>query len=217
MIQIKSIIRTNNIKLILVLFLSIVSFICASGAYDHGTATGKGKLQLDFTWNPFNTVEFGQTYLVLGYGLTNRLDLHGYFANQTSGENNYYIGLFYQFLDYEYLDLATAVGIRQYFKSPSNHLFFPQLLYNFKLGGGFTIGGSLVGIREINEGKFDYQGSAFDVSLFVPLTTLIKLPKFIEEFKLAIGAFNPGISEHEIGDFLPTYSLDFKFNWRKDK
>jgi len=209
--------RRINRKLILVLLLFTISSIFASGAYDHGTATGKGKLQLDFTWNPFNTVEFGQTYLVLGYGLTNRLDLHGYFANQTSGENNYYVGLFYQFLDYEYLDLATAVGIRQYFKSPSSHLFFPQLLYNFKLGGGFTIGGSLVGIREINEGKFEYQGSAFDVSLYIPLTTLIKLPKIIEEFKLAIGAFNPGIFKHAAGDFLPTYSLDFKFNWRKDR
>jgi hypothetical protein len=74
-----------------------------------------------------------------------------------------------------------------------------------------------VEIKEINEGTFDSQGTAFDIALSIPLTPLIKFPKFVEEIKLAVGAFNPGTFEHEIGDFLPTYSLDFKFNLNKNK
>ncbi|MEE9189573.1 MAG: hypothetical protein V3U16_02260 [Candidatus Neomarinimicrobiota bacterium] len=189
--------------------------VFGSGAYDHGTATGKGKLQIDLTLNPFNSLEFGQTYVVLGYGLTNRLDIHGYFANQTSGENNYYVGVFYQFLNHEYLDLATALGTRQYINSPVKHLFFPQLLYNIKFNSKFSLGGSIVTIQDIKEGKLEELGIALDIALFIPLTSLVSLPDFIEEFKLSIGAFKPGIDKPDFGKFLPTYSLNFKINLKK--
>jgi hypothetical protein len=197
---------------VLVLFSTSVF---GSGAYDHGTATGKSKLQIDLTINPFNTLEFGQTYVVFGYGLTDRLDIHGYFANQTSGENNYYVGVFYQFLDHDYLDLATALGARQYITSPAKHLFFPQLLYNIKFNSEFSLGGSIVVIQDIEEGELEQLGTALDIALFIPLTSLVRLPDFIEEFKLSIGAFKPGIDKPEFGKYLPTYSLNFKFNLKK--
>ena len=81
---------------ILILYLFVYPLF-SSGAYDHGTSTGKGKLQIDLTWNPFNYFKNGQSYVVLGYGLTNKLDLHGYYSdhgNYNNGVNSYYYGIF---------------------------------------------------------------------------------------------------------------------------
>ena len=77
----------NRIIIILVFGLAIPLF--GSGGYDHGTSTGKGQLEIDFTWNPFNIIEFGQSYLVIGYGLTGRLDVHGYYSRQTDNQDNH--------------------------------------------------------------------------------------------------------------------------------
>jgi hypothetical protein len=73
--------RWNELKSIMIrkkliylyLFFSIVF---ASGGYDHGTAAGKGNWDISLTWNPFNYFDQGQSYAVLGYGLTNRLVIH---------------------------------------------------------------------------------------------------------------------------------------------
>ena len=105
----------NTIFLLIIILYLSVPLLYASGGYDHGTSTGKGKLQIDLTWNPFNYFENGQSYIVVGYGITKRLDIHGYFcdhSNYHNGVNSYYYGLFYQFLDSKYLDLATALGKR---------------------------------------------------------------------------------------------------------
>ena len=105
-----------------------------SGGYDHGTSTGKGQLELDFTWNPFDLIEFGQTYVVLGYGLTERLRYPWILCPPNKQYMiiiimDYFINL----LDSKYLDLATAIGIRQYTESEIYDLFFPQILYNIKI------------------------------------------------------------------------------------
>ena len=47
--------------------ITLISFIRASGGYDHGTSTGRGQFEIDFTWNPFNYFKYGQNYLVFGY------------------------------------------------------------------------------------------------------------------------------------------------------
>ena len=93
------------LKNIIAILLILVFPLFPSGGYDHGTSTGKGQLELDFTWNPFDLIEFGQTYVVIGFGLTNRLDIHGYYAHQTDQQDNYNYGLFYQFIDSKYLVL----------------------------------------------------------------------------------------------------------------
>ena len=67
-----------NLKLIYITFFYSILF--GSGGYDHGTSAGKGNLDISLTWNPFGYFEQGQSYMVLGYGITNRLDLHGYFS-----------------------------------------------------------------------------------------------------------------------------------------
>lgn len=195
---------------IILIILSVMPLF-SSGGYDHGTSTGKGQLELDFTWNPFDLIEFGQTYIVIGYGLTNHLDIHGYYAHQTDHQDNYYYGLFYQFIDSKYLDLASAIGKRHYTVSDVDDLFFPQLLYNIKFSKLLTVGGAFVNIQRITNSTLKSRGTAFDVALYLPLSGVIKLPKFIHELKLALGIFNPGVFESDHGDFLPTYSIDITF------
>ena len=84
-------------KLFIFLFIINIPFsnsTLASGAFDHGTSTGKGKLQLDLTLNPFNYFKYGQNYIVANYGITDKFDLHSYYANHPNfldGTNSYYI------------------------------------------------------------------------------------------------------------------------------
>ncbi len=198
-------------KNVIIIILISVSHVFSSGGYDHGTSTGKGQLELSFTWNPFSLIEFGQTYIVFGYGLTNRLDIHGYYSQHTDHQDNYYYGLFYQFVDTKYLDLATAIGRRQYTVSDIKDLFFPQLLYNVKFYKDLTVGGAFVYVQRITNNKLQSRGTAFDVAFYLPLSGVIKLPKFVHELKLALGVFNPGVFEPDHGDFLPTYSVDVTF------
>ena len=116
MIKIKDI--SGNFRLfmktiILITLLLIPCSVWGSGGYDNGTATGKGKFQLDLTWNPFDRFDFGQTYGVLSYGFTNRFDLHGYISRHTGPYYTWYGGIFYQFYKSKRIDLASAVGIRK--------------------------------------------------------------------------------------------------------
>ena len=64
---------------LLVSFYFHTTILNASGGYDNGTATGKGKLGLDLTWNPFNYFPQGQSYIVLSYGFTDKFDFHSYY------------------------------------------------------------------------------------------------------------------------------------------
>lgn len=192
-----------------------LGLLYGSGAYDHGTSTGKGNLELDFTWNPFDILQQGQSYVVFGYGLTERLDFHGYYARPVGGTDNYYAGLFWQFLDHRYVDLATAVGIRQYVRSDEWHVFVPQLLYNIKIGKGFTVGGSLVTLTD-TEPEIEMLGTTYDIALFIPLTEYLPETQWVHELKLGIGAFRPVLWKPRGGDWYPTYSIDVTFQppWR---
>ena len=197
-------------NVIIIILISVIP-IFSSGGYDHGTSTGRGQLELDFTWNPFDLIEFGQTYIVFGYGLTNRLDIHGYYAHQTDYQDNYYYGLFYQFIDSKYLDLASAIGKRHYTVSNVDDLFFPQLLFNIKFSKFLTIGGAFVNIQRITNEALQPKGSAVDIALYLPLSSVIDLPSYIQELKIALGIFNPGVFDSDHGEFLPTYSIDITF------
>lgn len=198
-------------RIIIILIFGLIVPLFGSGGYDHGTSTGKGQLELDLTWNPFDIIEFGQSYIVIGYGLTDRLDIHGYYSHQTDNQDNYYYGIFYQFIDTKYLDLATAIGRRHYTISKINDLFFPQLLYNIKIRKELTIGGAFVNIQRILDNVLHPRGTAFDIALYIPLSNAVKLPKYIQEIKLALGVFNPGVFESDHGKYLPTYSIDITF------
>ena len=198
-----------------------ILFICllwSSGGYDHGTSTGKGKLQMDLTWNPFNYFKYGQSYVVFGYGITNKIDLHGYYAdhgNYKNGVDSYYYGIYYQFLDSQYLDLATAFGKRKMMDLEYGHFFFPQLLYNMKLYKDYSLGGSIVRIQKDTEQLLknsDADWFAIDIALFIPLTRYFSKYKNIEEVKLGVGTFRTDLgNDLKKTPFMPTYSIDIKF------
>jgi len=211
----------SNIRFSVFIILLFDSIILASGAFDHGTAAGKGILQIDLTWNPFNYFENGQSYAVISYGVNDKLDLHGYYAdhgNYKNGVDSYYYGIFFQFLNLKYLDLATAIGKRKMKNLNYSHIFFPQLLYNFKIYDGYTIGGSIVRIQKDTE-KFNMNTDWFsiDFALFIPLKKYFLKYKKIHDIKLGVGAFRTGIKDlMQTSTYMPTYSLDIKFRIDKN-
>jgi len=207
----RSFLRTT----IVVFILCYHSIAFSSGGYDNGTPAGKRHLNLDFTINPLNYFKYGQSYVVWGYGLTNKLDFHGYAARPASGINQIYGGLMYNFISNKYLDLSTAIGLR--FRKGAVDPFFPQLLYTIKLPKGFDIIGSVVlvyytdqkfkNITSYDVVRDNYKpGVTFDIALRLPLPVK-KLPAFIEDAKFTIGAFR-GVSYK----WYPTYSVDIRFN-----
>jgi len=197
---------------LIILSLAVVPLF-PSGGYDHGTSTGKGLLELDFTWNPFNMFEQGQSYVVFGYGITDRMDVHGYYSIHPEDFFTYYAGLFFQFLKSEKFDLATAAGIRINGENNNRDLFFPQLLYTIKLKDEYSVGGSFVHIiGDVNE-SLKSMPLAMDVALFIPLNRYMSLPDTVKDLKLSIGLFNPVTnSTVDPGQFIPTYSIDIKFD-----
>ena len=197
---------------LIILSLAVVPLF-PSGGYDHGTSTGKKLLELDITWNPFNMFEQGQSYVVLGYGLTDNLDIHGYYSIHTEDFHTYYTGLFYQFLRSKKIDLATAAGMRINRKNNNSDLFLPQLLYTIKLKNGYSVGGSLVNIISDGDQSVESISLAMDVAFFIPLDRYLSLPDSIKDLKLGVGLFNPVTnSAVDSKKFIPTYSIDIKFS-----
>ena len=146
----------------------ISSIVTASVGYDNGTATGKGKVGLDLTWNPLDYYPEGQSYVVLSYGFTDKFDFHSYYSHPVKGPDNFYLGLFYQFYKNKYMDLASAVGVRQYRPESRRHLFAPQLLYTLNVFKGLRIGGSMVSLRDIDRNN-KLLGTTIDIALIIPL------------------------------------------------
>ena len=190
-------------KLNLIYLVLFTATVFGSGGYDHGTSAGKGNWDISFTWNLLNYFEQGQSYVVLGYGLTKRLDIHGYYSATHNGADNYYGGLSYQFLNTPFLDLSTAVGMRAYMDNSNMHLFLPQLLYTVKLSDRIHVGGSFVDIR--SQKLETSKGIASDVFLMLNIYEN-------EKYKIEItaGEFNPVLWEPNTGDWYPTYSIDIK-------
>ncbi len=200
-------------NLILIILISIVPIF--SSGDKHGTSTGKGNLEFDFTWNPFNLIKSGESVFFINYGLTNRLDFHAYLTNHIHNRENYYFGLSYQFADTKYLDLATAIGYRQnltnWKRNRGDQLFFPQLSYTIKFYKDFAVGGAFLNmLQQNNNNKFEYIRTAFDIALHVPISRIVKLPKYMPEMKLALGLHNRNIFDPD-RSFLPTYSVDVTF------
>ena len=190
-------------KLTYLLLLTTVVF--SSGAYDNGTATGKGMFQLDLTLNPFDRIEFGQTFAVMSYGLTNRIDLHGYISHHPQRYQTWYFGIFYQFYKSNKIDLATAVGIRKISNDNWADIFFPQLLYTIDINNRVYLGGSVVNVKSLTNDR-NY-GISFDIGLFYQLKYKSKR---VESVSIGFGGFHPATWESGTF-FLPTYSIDFKF------
>ena len=197
---------------VFVIFYYSTSIVIASGGYDNGTATGKGKLGLDLTWNPFNYFPEGQSYIVASYGFSEKFDIHGYYSIPASGSDNYYLGLFYQFHKNKYMDLATAAGFRQYWPKSHRHLFAPQLLYTLYVFKGLRIGGSLVVLRDIDRNN-KLIGTTVDIALIIPLFKSGSINGRLNSVDFCIGAFKPVLWAPTHGEWHPTYSFDIKFTF----
>ena len=190
---------------ILISFFLFFSVLFGSGGYDNGTATGRGKFQLDITWNPFDKIEFGQTYAIISYGITDQLDLHGYISRHTGPFHTWYAGIFYQFYNSHKIDLATAIGLRKRFDESWIHIFMPQILYTVNINDSFYLGGSLVDVR--NRKNSESIGVAIDTGIFYKLKYKTK---YIESISFGISGLHPATWKPKTY-FLPTYSVDIKF------
>lgn len=189
----------------IVIVVSLVVIFCsnivyASGGYDYGTPTGLNQLQLDFTWNPFDVIEYGQSYLVWGYGITDYLDFHGFVSHSADNCNQIYGGFMLCFFKSETLDLSTAVGYR--FIDKYVDFDIPQLLYNYKFWDGYSIGGSIVSINR--DGKKNI-GTAYDIAFFIPVGNYLELPSWVRSLHFGVGLFRPVTNA-----VYPTYSVDVK-------
>jgi len=183
----------------------------ASGGYDNGTAIKKGKIGIDLTWNLFNIFPNGQSYAVLSYGITDKFNIHGYYSMPSKRADNYYIGIFYQFYNNNNLDLATAIGIRNYNPKAEQHIFAPQLLYTLHLKDDYHIGGSIVQLIDINRNN-KFIGRAFDIAIIKRLFNNHDSNSRLNSIDFCIGAFRPALWNPNSLRFHPTYSLDFKIN-----
>ncbi|NOY66773.1 MAG: hypothetical protein GXP13_05110 [Gammaproteobacteria bacterium] len=193
----------SNLKIFFTLAILLISqFAYASGGYDNGTPAGKGNLDIDITLNPGDRIRNGQSYVVWGYGLTDKLDFHGYVSHEASGTNQIYYGLMYNFFSNSRFDLSTAFGLRH--RKGIVDAIFPQFLYTIKLKKGFDIIGSSVLVYNTKQ-KFTV-GTTLDVALRIPVPKSLT-PSFAKDVKVAVGAFRGATTTK----WYPTYSIDFRF------
>ncbi len=188
-------------KKVYILLFILVGSLYATGGYDNGSAVGKGKLQLDFTLNPSDAIDYGQSYITWNYGVSNTLSFHGYVSHEAQGTNQIYYGLKYTFFQNNSWDLSTAFGFRN--REDETHSYLPQLLYTYKLPNEYDIGGSILDVYDITNKK--NLGVTYDIALRIPFR-LSFLQPYIESTKLALGAFR-----NSSGKTYPTYSIDVKF------
>jgi len=214
MLNKKRYITYNKLRFIFLLVSSLIyssSLLYSSGAYDNGTSNGKNNFGIDVTWNPFNYWENGQSYAVLSYGITNNFDIHGYYSIPPKGVHNYYMGIFYQFINYSYLDISSALGFRKYQNIEDTHIFFPQFLYTINLVNDIKLGGSIVNIIDINN-NYKFKGRSFDIGIIIPVLKSKDLFVNINSIDFVMGAFFPAIKKVKDKIILyPTYSIDIKF------
>jgi len=200
--------KINFLIKVFLFFILLSTISQASGAYDKGTATGKGKFELSITINPFGIIPYGQNYTVLSYGLSNKIDLVGYYSLHKNNIKSQYFGVFYQFFDSKRIDLATAFGVRH--KSEGIFDFFsPQLLYNYKINYDYSIGGSLVKVIDFDNLK--NKGNAIDVTLYKKIKLPNKLKSKINDVYFGIGVFNNARNNLMIDKLYFHYSLDMVF------
>lgn len=199
----------KKIVLTLIFFCLYLSF-SAFALFDTGTALDKGRLELDVAINPFKSISYGQNFVFGHYGLGNGYEIHGYYSkwgtifdwNDSIYES--YVGILKQWGQYEYLDLATSVGVRRVSQvGDIPTLFGPGILYTWKISPVFRIAGHLNYIADIinQDGKTILIGynSAYtwEIGFYYMLTS---------GFELAGGVFT-----NSLGNVRPIYTLNFYF------
>ena len=191
----------------------VISLINASGAYDIGSSAGKNNWDISITLNPFNLIDYGQDYLVISYGLTNKIDMVNYISKHYNGTKSYYLGGLYQFMDNDQLDLSTAIGVRKVVNiEKSNDLFFPQILYNYKINNKYSIGGSIVKVGKIYHKSIKHTGISIDLGLYKQLPFIHKKNKLIKDAYFGFGVFKNSEMKLLPDRIYFHYSFDFKLD-----
>ena len=81
----------------------------------------------------------------------------------------------------KHLDLSTAIGFRYY--DPRIDIFFPQILYTFKVNK-FNVGGSIVNVAVLKNLK--KIGITYDIAIFIPMEHIRKKVLFAKKIELGI-------------------------------
>jgi len=185
-----------------------------SGAFDKGSSAGKGNWELNLTLNPFNLISYGQNYAVISYGLSNSVDLVSYYSLHRDGIQSIYFGGLYQFLDHSLIDLSVAVGSRKIYSEKNSYdIFFPQLLYNYKLSKNTTLGGSLVNVIALSDKKKTNKGYAIDFTIFKKIDGIKKISSKIIDVYFGLGVFKNTKNDLGIDKLYLHYSVDIRFNF----
>lgn len=187
-----------------IVLLFILSSSCFA-LFDTGTALKQGKFEADVAINPFQSISYGQNFVFLHYGLGNDYELHGYLSKHgsifrwTSALDEVYAGILKQWADFEYLDLATSIGIRKVFSSATPSLLGPGVLYTLKISKKFRIAGHLQYAGEILSSGIRKLalGYTSEIGGYLKLT---------ENVEFAAGAFT-----NSEGEARPIYTVNFYF------
>jgi hypothetical protein len=171
--------------------------------FDTGTALLKGQFEIDVSVNPLPSIKYGQSFAFLHYGLGSGYEVNGYFSKWGAifdGQNSNYkafTGVLKQWADYEYLDLATEIGLRKVLTNSTFSLIGPGILYTLKIQPSFRIAGHLQYIGAISpDGITAYnRGYTAEIGGYY---------KFNPGFEFALGVFM-----NSTGDIRPIYTLNF--------
>ncbi|MDD4179527.1 MAG: hypothetical protein PHH14_05710 [Candidatus Margulisbacteria bacterium] len=178
----------------------------AQALFDTGTALEKGKFELDVCVNPFSSITYGQSWLFYHYGLGNKWEIHGYTSKWgaiTNWDNSIYegyIGFLKQWGEWEYLDLATCLGVRKVVNMNTDpSLIGPGILYTIKMGEGWRVAGHLQFIGDISTSGIRPLNNGY--------TAELGIYKMIRDgLELAVGGFM-----NSTGETRPIYTVNFYF------
>ena len=196
-------------KFVLSLWLALAVLIPSySYALDGtGTVMGPGKLEVDVTINPFESVTYGQNFAYAHYGLGNLFEVNGYVSkwgtitNWNDSTYEIYMGVMKQWATVGPLDLSTAVGLRKVLRGTDNFsLIGPGVLYAWhlspvlRLAGHFQYIGELKNSAGLTLGALN-QGFTHEIGFYYRVA-----------FHLELAA---GIFTNSQGTPRPIYSFNF--------
>jgi len=193
-----------------VALIILFSSTTAYGLFDTGTAMGKGKFEIDVAVNPFESVDYGQNFAFLHYGIGNGFEVHGYVSkwgtiydwNNSTYET--YMGILKQWANFRYVDLATAIGIRKVL-NPANDtsLIGPGILYTLKINPVFRISGHLQLISSIFQRPGGFETAPLNLGYTSEIGLYFMLTKHLE---FAFGCFT-----NSAGIPRPIYTVNYYF------
>lgn len=199
--------RRALLTLAMTFLFGFILFSTSYALFDTGTALNKGKFEADIAINPFSSITYGQNFVFMQYGLGNNYEAHGYLSkwgtifDWKNSAYEGYIGILKQWADFEYLDLASSVGIRKALDILT--LYGPGILYTLKINKHFRIAGHLNFVGDITSKNNTLTLTNYNNGYAAEVGFYLKLTQSIE---FALGGF---MNTH--GLVRPIYTFNFYF------